>query len=97
MKCNSTIVKEINEMFPAASEGYPVCFIREGETAVLVTSECYAKEKIGDEWFPVTVYDYYDAPDGWEFGIHPKLHEYAKKLGMYWECEDPSCIVLCDS
>ena len=96
-KRNATIVKEINKMFPAASPGYPICFIRKGETQVIVTGESYAKQVIDGEEFEAPVFSYYDSPPSWEFGIHPRLTAYAKALGegVYWECENAACIVLC--
>ncbi len=95
MKRNSTIVKEINKMFPPSSAKHPVCFIRDGEDQVIVSGECYAKIDMGDLGiFDVPVIDYYGEAHNNYPHIHCKLEEYAEKMGCYWEWENPACIVL---
>ena len=94
MKRNKTIVSDINKMFPAASADYPVCFMRSGEDQVIVSGECYAKEKIEDEIFEVPVIDYYGEFTGGYPHIHSKLIAYAEQQNAYWEWENAACIIL---
>lgn len=97
MKRNGTIIKEINKIFPPIDPDLPVCFMREGENRVLVTSERYARMECDGVIFGSPVVDYYlelyqNSPSP---GIEPKLVKYADKLGAYWEWENPACIILC--
>lgn len=94
MKRNKTIVNDINKMFPPADESYPVCFIRDGENHVIVSSETHAKIVLNGETFQTAIIDYYGEFRGDYPWIDPKLRAYAEELGGYWEWENPACIVL---
>jgi len=92
-KSNKQVVKEVNKMFPPVNSEYPICFIREGETMVIVSGECEAFETIGDEKFEIMVCDYYDQYRN-TGGVHPILFKYATELGGYWEWETAGSLVL---
>ena len=92
MKRQTTIVKEINTMFPAANPEHPICFIRDG--LIVVSGECYFRETINYVTFDNVVVNYYGEFQGGYAWIHPKLETYAKDLNRYWEWENPACICL---
>ncbi len=93
MKKNQTIVKEINKMFPASDDKYPICFER--DERLIVSGECYFNDELTfegkKEIFETMVINYY------ECHIDPRLEAYAEKLNCFWEWENPACIYLCNN
>lgn len=96
MKRKKTLVKDINKMFPPYSKNYPVAFIVDDE--VKVTSESFAKETVstdnGSEDFEVKVVDYYGEWRGGYPWVSPKLEEYLKVNGFWYEWDHPGAIVI---
>jgi len=86
MKRNSTIVREINSLFPPTNPAHPVCFEIDG--VVKVSGENEVKVSIRGEEFDITLIDYYSDY------IARELRQIAKDSGLYWEWDNPGCIVL---
>lgn len=83
-------------MFPASGPNHPVCFIRDGESQVIVSGECTYDDTYthGDDVFQALAIDYYNEfRDGCPW-IDPKLEAYAEKHGGYWEWENAACIAF---
>lgn len=92
----TTIVKDINKMFPPSNPDYLICFIRDGETTVIVSGECTYKDTTDGEHFDLCAIDYWgDYHD--PLWIDPKLEAYAEQNGGYWEWENAACIVFIEN
>jgi len=89
-KRKTTIVKDINKMFPPSDPEYPICFIRDGESTVIVSGECTYKDSMDGvpETFPSNAIDYWGEFQAGCPWIDPKLEAYAEKNGGYWEWEN---------
>lgn len=97
MKRKTTIVKDINKMFPAYNKDYPVAFIVDDE--VKVTSESFAKEIIEieegkPEEFEVQVVDYYGEYKGGYPWLNPRLETYIRENDLWFEWENAGAIVI---
>jgi len=90
MKKNTTIVKDINKLFPASNEKYPVCFTR--DNMVMVSGESTAKEMLMGEEFDIMVVDYYNEFGGGYPTVHKRLREYLEQNGLSYEWENPGGI-----
>ena len=93
----TTIVTDINKMFPPTDPEYPICFIRDGEKTVIVSGESEYKDTMDGEHFDVTAIDYYGEFRGGFPWIDPRLEAYAEKNGGYWEWENPACVAFIEN
>ena len=91
MKRNSTIVKDLNKLFPPSNPSYPVAFLQ--DDVVKVSAENVATESF-IHWdnelitIDVTICDYYESY------MADELVEYADSVGGYFEWENAGCMVL---
>ena len=83
MKRITTIVKDINKLFPRDC-GHPVCFVRSGEELPTVSAEacCGRHEDAAD----------YYSERGWL--INPKLEKYLQENSLWAEWENPGCLTI---
>ena len=71
---------EAKHVFQDEQKVFPTVFERDGKLIVSAEDGGYFA-------------DYYGEYRGGYSWIDPRLEEAAKKLGMYWEWENPGCIV----
>jgi hypothetical protein len=88
MKRTSTIVKDINKIFPASFEAYPVCFKRDDR--IIISTETTYKARLDgcDEDFDLAVADYYGEYRGGYPWIDPKLEKYCEDNDLFVEWEN---------
>ena len=96
MKRKTTILKDINRMFPPVHKDHSISFIAEG--VVKVTNESLAKETVkletGSEDFEVAVIDYYGEFRGGYPWVNPKLEKYLDDNNLYYEWDNPAVIAI---
>ena len=89
-KRNSTIVKELNKIFPAENPNHPIAFEQDG--LVKVSAENVALETFLYDGDPmtvsITIADYY------ECYMSDELVKYADSVNGYWEWENAGVMSL---
>lgn len=101
MKQASTIVKDINELFPAVDSDYPIAF--EADGIIHISGESYAidiyNEKTGEKLgkdchWERPVIDYYGGNNHGYPWVHPVIEAYIEKIGCYYEWQNSACICI---
>ena len=84
---NGNIIAAINLKFGAENKKYPVAFMRTDGTGPIITGESPAADGM-------MVVDYYGEFRGGYNWVHPWIEEFLEKNGLYYEWENPACIIV---